>query len=215
MKQFIKAVIFDFGGVLSKTLFETHRQSEQVLGISAGALNWYGPFQPKSDSLWQAMQRCEITERNYWLQRSRETGNLLGESWSSMHQMIQRVRGDNPQEIIREEAKQCVEQLHSSGLPLAILSNELDLFYGAKIRNKLPILNYFKVIVDGTYTKVLKPRAEAYKNCLMQLGLDAENCLFVDDQLQNILGAKKMKLPTVHFDITQPVKSFEKVLNYV
>jgi len=41
-----KALILDFGGVISRTLFETHALSEAALGLAAGTLTWQGPFAP-------------------------------------------------------------------------------------------------------------------------------------------------------------------------
>jgi putative hydrolase of the HAD superfamily len=32
----VSALIFDFGGVISKTLFETHADTEQALGLPSG-----------------------------------------------------------------------------------------------------------------------------------------------------------------------------------
>ena len=43
-------LVLDFGGVISKTLFETHALSEAALGLSAGSLTWRGPFEPETGS---------------------------------------------------------------------------------------------------------------------------------------------------------------------
>ena len=51
-----KALVLDFGGVVSKTLFETHDLSEKALGLAPGTLGWRGPFDPASDAAWRAMQ---------------------------------------------------------------------------------------------------------------------------------------------------------------
>jgi putative hydrolase of the HAD superfamily len=56
-----KALILDFGGVISRTLFETHALSEAALGLAAGTLTWQGPFAPETDALWQAMQADQIS----------------------------------------------------------------------------------------------------------------------------------------------------------
>ena len=48
-----KALVLDFGGVISRTLFETHDLSEAALGLPPGTLTWRGPFDPASDPLWQ------------------------------------------------------------------------------------------------------------------------------------------------------------------
>ncbi len=40
------ALILDFGGVISQTLFETLRRTETCLGLAPGTLTWGGPFDP-------------------------------------------------------------------------------------------------------------------------------------------------------------------------
>ena len=88
-----KALVLDFGGVISKTMFETHGLSEAALGLPAGTLNWRGPFDPDNDALWRAMQADKISERDYWMARTKETGKLLGEDWDKMETFVQRARG--------------------------------------------------------------------------------------------------------------------------
>ena len=105
----VKALVLDFGGVISKTLFETHDLSEQSLGLSTGTLTWKGPFDPLSDSLWQAMQRDEITERDYWHSRTREVGRLVGEDWPDMQSFVKRARGADPDAVIRPEARKAIK----------------------------------------------------------------------------------------------------------
>ncbi|MFY7915729.1 MAG: HAD family hydrolase, partial [Rubrivivax sp.] len=168
-----RALILDFGGVISRTLFETHDETERALGLAPGTLTWRGPFDPPTDPLWQAMQRGELSERDYWLQRSREVGTLLGETWGAMETLVQRARGADPDRIVRPETAALVRQAQASGIRLAILSNELDLFYGRGLRERLPLLEAFERIDDATYTGVLKPNPKAYLGCLQALGLQA------------------------------------------
>ncbi|RUZ02579.1 HAD family phosphatase, partial [Mesorhizobium sp. M7A.F.Ca.CA.001.12.2.1] len=52
----VQALVLDFGGVVTRTLFETHALTEQALGLAPGTLQWRGPFDPGSDPLWRAMQ---------------------------------------------------------------------------------------------------------------------------------------------------------------
>ena len=61
-----QALVLDFGGVISRTLFETHALSEQALGLPPGTLRWRGPFDPASDPLWQDMQADRITAPAKW-----------------------------------------------------------------------------------------------------------------------------------------------------
>jgi len=202
-----RGLILDFGGVISRTLFETHAQTEAALGLPTGTLTWRGPFDPANDLLWQRMQAHEISERDYWMARTRETGALLGETWDRMETLVQRARGADPDLVVRPEMLALITQARQAGCKLAILSNELDLFYGSALRQRLSCLKDFDAIIDATYTGILKPDARAYQAALDALGLPAADCVFVDDQRRNVDGARALGIPTVHFDVTAPAAS--------
>ena len=207
-----KALILDFGGVVTRTLFETHDITERALGLPAGTLTWRGPFDPASDPLWVSMQAREITERDYWMARTREVGALLGEEWADMKTFVQRARGADAGLVLRPEAREAILAAKDAGLKLAILSNELDLFYGVDFRRRFPLIDLFDVIVDATYTKILKPDPRAYELVLAETGIDRTDCVFVDDQKKNIEGAQAVNLPHVHFDVTRPAESYAQAL---
>ena len=207
-----KALILDFGGVISRTLFETHDLSEAALGLPPGTLTWRGPFDPSTDPLWRAMQANEISERDYWMTRTREVGRLVGEDWQDMQTFVKRARGADVEAVIRPEAVAAIALARAAGCKLAVLSNELDLFYGADFRQRLPLLGLFNVIVDATYTGVLKPDPRAYQECLSLLGVAPGQAVFVDDQWRNIEGAVRCGLQTVHFDVRDPAASYDNAL---
>ncbi len=208
-----KALVLDFGGVVTKTMFETHAETEKALGLKPGTLTWRGPFDPDNDPLWRSMQDGEISERDYWMTRTREVGRLVGEDWDRMDQMLRRARGADLMRSIRPESLDAIATAKAAGKRLAILSNELDLFYGADFRDKLPFLKDFELIVDATYTKILKPDPRAYGYVTDGLGLDASDCVFVDDQLKNIRGADAVGMQTVHFDVRNPRGGYARALS--
>lgn len=208
-----QALVLDFGGVVSKTLFETHADTEAALGLPPGTLTWRGPFDPDSDALWQRMQAGEISERDYWLGRTREVGGLLGERWDRMDQLLRRARGQNLMDAIRPEALAAIRTARAAGKRLAILSNELDLFYGADFRERLPFLTDFDLIVDATYTKILKPDPRAYGFVTDGLGVEAQDCVFVDDQPKNVRGAEAVGMRAVHFDVRDPKGGYARALS--
>jgi putative hydrolase of the HAD superfamily len=208
----MKALVLDFGGVISRTLFETHATTERALGLAPGALTWRGPFDPESDALWRDMQADRLSERDYWLIRTREVGALVGETWDRMETFVQRARGADPAAVIRPEAVAAIDAAKAAGIRLAVLSNELDLFYGAGFRERLPLLRDFDVIVDATHTGILKPDPRAYAAVTTALGVVAADCVFVDDQARNVAGAERAGMRTVHFDVTAPVASYRAAL---
>lgn len=206
-----QALILDFGGVISRTLFETHAQTENALGLPPGTLAWRGPFAPETDALWRQMQAGRLSERDYWLQRTQQVGRLVGEDWTAMQTLVQRARGADPDAILRPETLALIGAARAAGRRLTILSNELDLFYGAGLRQRLACLQHFEVIVDATYTGILKPDPRAYQACLDALALPAGACVFVDDQDRNIDGALQAGMQAVWFDVRQPQAACDEV----
>jgi putative hydrolase of the HAD superfamily len=207
-----RALILDFGGVVTRTLFETHELTEAALGLPAGSLTWRGPFDPDADDLWRAMQAGEISERDYWTRRTAEVGAMIGQDWTGMSQFVRAARGADPDAVIRPEFRAALATARAAGVTCAILSNELDLFYGADFRDRLPFLADFAVIEDATHTGILKPDPRAYTACLDRLGLPASACVFVDDQHRNVIGARALGIPTVHFDVADPAASYAQAL---
>jgi putative hydrolase of the HAD superfamily len=117
------ALVLDFGGVITRTLFETHDITERSLGLPAGTLTWMGPFDPDNDPLWQRMQADEISEREYWQERIGEVGRLIGEQWSSINSFMRRARAVEPAAFVRPEAVVAIEEVNAAGKRVAVLSN--------------------------------------------------------------------------------------------
>ena len=196
-----QALLLDFGSVVSVSLFERHRDTEAELGLAAGSLRWLGPIAPETDALWQAMQRDEISEREYWARRARELGEAAGQPQWDMLAMLTRLRHTDPNAVVRPGIRRLVRAAHARQLPVGILSNELELFYGAEFLSRMDILRDMQVIVDATHTKILKPDPRAYEMAVQQLGLPAARVLFVDDQFRNIAGAQRAGLQSQFFDL--------------
>ena len=206
-----RALLVDFGGVISRTLFETHDETERVLGLARGTLTWRGPLDPAHDPLWQSMQRGEIHEHEYWRTRAREVGALVGEAWQSPIDYMRRVRGVDPNYAIRPEAIAVIERLKARGVKIAMLSNGLDEFYGADVRKRMRVLAHIDAMVDATYTGVLKPDPRAYQQALDAIGAQADEAVFVDDQPANVAGAQACGIASVQFDVTRPAESWARV----
>lgn len=196
-----EALLLDFGNVVSVSMFERHRATEAALGLAPGSLTWLGPIAPETDPLWQAMQRDELSERDYWAQRARELGEAVGEPGWDMLAMLQRLRYGDPNAVARPGIVRLVRQARARGLRVGVLSNELELFWGAEFMQRMDILREMDVIVDATHTRILKPDPRAYALAVEGLGVAAERILFVDDQFRNIAGAVRAGLQVQLFDL--------------
>jgi putative hydrolase of the HAD superfamily len=196
-----RALLLDFGSVISVSAFERHRQTERILNLPPGSLTWLGPLDPDSDALWAAMQRDEITERDYWATRARELGELVGETGWDMTTMLARLRQPDPNSVVRPQMQRLIHAARAAGIQVGILSNEFELFYGTDVRDQIDVLRVMDVIIDATHTKILKPDPRAYALALEALRRDPPEVLFVDDQFRNIAGAIRAGLQAQYFDL--------------
>ena len=132
-----RGLLLDFGAVISVSVFERHRETEMLLGLTQGSLTWLGPLAPDTDPLWQAMQRDEITEREYWTTRARELGTSVGEADWDVQRMLTRLRHVDPNAIVRPEIKRLIHAARARGMKIGILSNDLELFYGKEFLSRM------------------------------------------------------------------------------
>lgn len=200
-------LLLDFGGVISKTLFECLDETERQFGLAPGSLGWRGPLDPASDPLWRAMLADEISERDYWRRRTDELGALIGRPLE-VKDLIGATRGDDPNKAVRPEALATVRKAKAAGCRVGVLSNELELFYGSEAMSRLAILEDIDCLVDCSWSDVLKPAPEAYVRALRDMGTDASRTVFVDDQPRNVAGARDVGMIAVAFDVRDPRGSF-------
>ncbi|MBI4017315.1 MAG: HAD family hydrolase, partial [Candidatus Aenigmarchaeota archaeon] len=65
------------------------------------------------------------------------------------------------------------------------------------------IQDYFEAAVISGEARVAKPDKKIYELVLKRLGVNARECVFVDDRLQNLEAAKKLGFTTV-FHLVEP-----------
>jgi putative hydrolase of the HAD superfamily len=216
MTPSVKVFALDFGGVVSRTLFKTHRRSEDMPGLAPGTLIWIGPFDPDGDLVWRSMQAGQDPERGYRHIRARETRRLVGAAWNTVPQCLRRVRGGDPEAAIGPEALAAIGAARAAGVKRAILANEHDLSYGPELRTKLPFLAWFDLIVEATCAGILNPdlNPDPRASAAVTEGLKVApaECVLVDDQKRTIDGAEAVGVKTVPFDVGKPAERYRGAL---
>lgn len=81
-------------------------------------------------------------------------------------------------------------------LKLAIISNDSSR-WSKYIREKFDINKYFDVISISGDLKIQKPDERIFKRTIEQLGVAAEDCLYVDDREDNLNAAKRLGMNSV------------------
>src|SRR5580704_5787351 len=205
-----RALLLDFGSVIQKSFFETRADIERILRIPPGTLGWAGPFDPESDPLWRQVVTGELSERDYWNQRAREVGSLIGEDWRIRD--FCRKHNELPANVVlRPEMLDLISDVKQAGLKFGILTNELELFHGKDWLLTMPFTHMVDAIVDATHTHILKPDPRAYALALEGLDLPANEVVFIDDQPRNVAGGSAVGIRSFHLDITNPLESIAQV----
>jgi len=196
MTSQIKAVIFDFGGVL----------------IGWDPRNLYSRFFPEQP---QAMEDflAEISFMEWNAQQDKgrpfaEAVALLSKQFPHRAHLISAYH-EHYKETLTGSIDGTVELLHmlkEAEVPLYGLSNwSAETF--AIAHHEFEFLDLFDEIIISGDVKLIKPEPEIYELCLQKIGKPANQCLFIDDLEANINTARKLGFDTVHFKSPEDLKN--------
>ena len=205
-----KGVLLDVGGVLLPTPWELLEDFEAAHGWPPGTLPWRGPIDPATDPLWRSVEAGELTSRGYFDRRAAEISELLGQprSWPE----VTRAMFVTPAGLaVRPEGRALVDQARAAGLRTSLLTSKLVAFLSREVVASSDLLSSFDVLLDESETGLAKPDPRAYDQAAAAMGLDPAGIVFVDDDPANVAGATAAGMAGVHFDITDPAGSFDRV----
>ncbi len=194
----IRAMISDFGGVLTNRLIEAFAAFQDETGISMEQLGRGMQRVAERDGEYPLfrLERGEITEADF-------LDNL---SWGLEPELGHRPTLHRFREIYFEALHpnqpmlDLMRELRDRGLRMAILTNNVR-EWEELWRSKLPLDEIFEVIVDSGWVGMRKPQPEIYLLTLDRLGdgLRPTDCLFVDDNEQNVEAARELGMMAVQF----------------
>jgi putative hydrolase of the HAD superfamily len=171
-------VVFDYGEVISHSPGEADRQ---VLAGLAGV----DPerFWPEYWAGRDDLDRGIVPVAEYW----RRVGLRIGADWTParIHELW--VADFRSWLVLDPEVFELVRELHEGGTRTALLSNAAA-DYGSAFRSS-PLGELFDRIYVSGELRLLKPEPAIYEHVLADLGITAEEMVFIDNQAVNIDGA--------------------------
>jgi 2-haloacid dehalogenase len=91
-----------------------------------------------------------------------------------------------------------LEEFKTRGTPLYAITNwHQDKF--RETRARFPFLGHFRDIVVSGDERLIKPDPAIYRLLLDRNGLQAGDCLFIDDSPKNVAGAEAVGMKAHHF----------------
>jgi putative hydrolase of the HAD superfamily len=192
----VKAVISDFGGVLTTPLLQSFMAFQDQTGITTETLGkgMQAAAEANGENPLFEMERGEITETAFLEQLTDHLEPLLGHR-PEMHRFKEiyfEALDPNPPMIA------LMRELKEAGYRMAMLTNNVR-EWEPLWRSMLPVDEIFETVVDSGFVGCRKPESRIYELTLERIAEPAEACLFVDDVLVNVEGARKAGLHAVHF----------------
>ena len=191
-----RAIVSDFGGVLTTPLLAAFAAFQDDSGISPESLGLAmreGLEEGEEIPLFK-LERGEISEDEFIARLEDGLEAVLGHR-THLHHFRQKFWGAlHP----NEEMIDLMRELKASGLKMAMLTNNVR-EWEPLWRAMLPVDEIFEEIVDSAFVGCRKPEARIYELTLERIGLPAEACLFIDDLKPNVEGAEAAGMRAVHF----------------
>ncbi len=200
MRSPVRAVISDFGGVLTSPLrdaFAGFQDSSEIplreLGAAMRALQARDGVHPLFE-----LETGRISEPQFLSAVGEQLTVQLGRPISMMGFGEQYFEHLRPNERLIGHMR----DLRRRGFRMAICTNNVR-EWEPRWRAMLPIDEIFHVVVDSAFVAVRKPDPAIYELTLERLGVMPGEALFIDDVEINCSAARELGLRTVRFEGTE------------
>jgi putative hydrolase of the HAD superfamily len=188
----IEAVVFDFGGVFTRSPFDALDAACTEIGLDpdVGLKMVFGPYDEDTDHPWHQVERGELSLREYGEAvklSARDAGYDL-DPWEVLKGL---AAGGTDGGVIRQDVVEVVRTIRASDRSTALLTNN-----AAELRDLwrplLPLDELFDVVIDSSEVGMRKPSAQIFHLTLERLGVEAPASAFLDDAEGNIAGARRV-----------------------
>jgi epoxide hydrolase-like predicted phosphatase len=188
----IKAIIFDWGGVLAEDPAPgLARYCSNALGVGVDE------YQLAYDTFMDDFMTGRVTEQQFWMNMTTHLNVPMPKVSSLWNNAFAAVY------VSRKELFSLAAHLRKNGCKIALLSNTekpaVEFFH----RQNYDI---FDVTVFSCLEGIKKPQKEIYGLALNRLDTSAGQTLFIDDRQDYIAGAKQAGLHTILFKNVEQLK---------
>ena len=198
----IKAVVSDFGGVVTLPLIEGFKRAHAEIGVPiealAAAMKLTASRNPEPP-LW-TLERGQLSEPDFLKGLEDALTEITGRP-VSLDGYGARLMGElEPNEPLLARYR----ELRARGIRLAILTNNVREWHDIW-RTAFEIDALFELVVDSAFEGTRKPEPKIYELTLERLDLEAGDCAFIDDVDVNVTAATELGMHGIHFRDTDQV----------
>jgi putative hydrolase of the HAD superfamily len=196
----IRAVMFDFGGVISTSPFEAFARFEAEHGLPAGFVRTVNSTNP-DDNAWARLERNEIDVDAFGAQWAVEA-RALGHEVDGRH-VLERLAGD-----IRPEMVAAIETCRTT-YKTACLTNNFASAERVVSSEVAAVYALFDAVLESRVLGVRKPDPRFYELACSSVGVEPEEAVFLDDLGVNLKPARALGMRTIK--VTDPARALTEL----
>ncbi|NLO81303.1 MAG: HAD-IA family hydrolase [Xanthomonadaceae bacterium] len=203
----IKAVFWDFGGVITSSPFEAFRRFEEEHGLPRDFLRSVNATNPDNNA-WARFERSELTLEEFDREFEAETA-AAGHPVPG-RKVIALLGGDVRPEMVR------ALELIRTRFRIACITNNVRAGKGAGMHTDAEraarigeILALFERVFESSKLGMRKPDPRIYLHACEQMGVAPEEVVYLDDLGINLKPARELGMTTIK--VVEPRAALEEL----
>ncbi len=202
----IRAVLWDFGGVILSSPFDAFARYESTNALPEGFIRSVNATNPDHNA-WALLERSDITPAEFD-QRFADEAAALGHRVPGAD-ILALLAGE-----IRPDMVDLLDRVIDAGYRTACLTNNVA---SADPRSARPdvtaVMDRFDHVVESSKVGVRKPEVRFYEIACDMVGVAPHECVFLDDLGINLKPARAMGMTTIKVgDPTTAIADLEAAL---
>jgi putative hydrolase of the HAD superfamily len=185
----IRAVIFDFGGVITSSPFEAFAAYEAAHGLPAGFIRRVNATNP-DDNAWARLERSEIDAAAFDRQ-FRAEANALGHDVPG-GAVLPLLAGTVRERMVRA-LKACKAQVKVGCITNNVQTGS-DVGWGPSVAD---IMALFDHVIESSLVGLRKPDPRIYLMMCQALGVTPQHCVYLDDLGINCKPAAQLGMTAI------------------
>ncbi len=198
MTTVIRAVLWDFGGVLTSSPFDAFRRYEEANGLPSDFLRRLNAVNPDTNA-WSLFERGLI-EVEVFAARFAEEASLAG-GVVDARDLLSSLSGEVRPAMV-EAVRRCHDRLKTGLLTNNFMIGHATVDFGS-------ILDHFDVVIESSRVGVRKPEPRFYETACVALGIEPDEAVFLDDLGVNLKPARNMGMQTIK--VVEPAAALDEL----
>ena len=190
-----RAVLWDFGGVILSSPFEAFNRYEAEIGLPKDFIRSLNARNGDTNA-WAKMERSEVSLEGFvelFEEEARQQGHKL-DGW----RILQSLSGDIRPQMV-EALRRC-----SRAFRVACITNNMKHGEGPGMARSADtaqavaeIMTLFEHVVESSKLGLRKPDPRIYRHACDLLGVQPEECVYLDDLGINLKPARALGMRTI------------------